>query len=161
VPAYVLDADPIQLRPWSPLPFDGFTLAFAAGAQIFEADPAPFSNTKEIIILNNSSDDPIYAKIRSVHPSFPTTLNTATSTLIPPGTSLTLAIGPEGYRSPLATSTYWASNGAWAYAVTPPPNPTLGASCLNLVLYAPTVTVDFSVNITYVQCPGGGGGITP
>jgi hypothetical protein len=159
LPAYVNGATTIQLRPWSNLPFDGYTLSFSAGSQIFEASPAPYSNTKEVIIYNGSEDDPIYVKVRSVFPNFPATLPAATSTIIPPGSSITLAIGPEGYRSALATAAYWAANGVGPFAV--PPNPVLAISCLNIVFYAPTVTTDFSVNVTYVQSPGGGGGVTP
>lgn len=150
---------PIQLqkiRPISPYPFEGFSLSFAIGDPAKEADPAPYSNTKEILILNTSPADTIIAAIVPVYPTFPNTLTSGT--IIPPGYSVSLAIGPEGYRNALATNAFWQDQ---ARIVLPGPVITPSGSRYNLVIYAPTITIGFDVGITYVQSPGGGGGISP
>lgn len=139
---------PIRQTPLSPLPFESFTLSLAAPLTVTEANPAPYSNTKEIIILNTSTADDLRVKVDVVFPALPASPLT-NAAIIPPGSSLTLAIGPEGYRNPLATSAFWALS---------------SGTRLNLVFEAVTITapaVTLDVNITYVQSPGGGGGVTP
>lgn len=147
----------IKLRPYSQVPVTGFTLTFGA-AGVKEAIPAPYSNTKEIIVLNTSVADSLYIQIASVIDTdasgnstiaIPASLDPAVSTLILPGTALTLAVGPEGYRAPMARSTFWRDNYGGKF------------NSFNLLFYAPTVTLDFDVNVTYVQSPGGGGGLAP
>jgi len=135
---------PIFQTPLSPLPFQSFTLSIPVGT-VVEASPAPFSNTKEILILNTSQNDAIQVKIDTVNPVFPVAPLT-NATVIPAGASVTLAIGPEGYRNPMATAAFWA---AWS------------GSNLNLVFDAPGAAAPIDVNVTYVQSPGGGGGVTP
>ena len=138
----------IAQTPLSPLPFESFTLSLAPALTPTEADPAPYSNTKEIIILNTSTADDLRVKVDTVFPSLPATPLT-NAAIIPAGASLTLSIGPEGYRNPLATAAFWATS---------------AGSRLNLVFEAVTITapaVALDVNITYVQSPGGGGGVTP
>jgi len=143
----------------------------AGGVATPTADP-PYSNTKEILIYNGSEADPIYVGFILVWPTaFPpaapdlaTFLNS--STIVPPGTGLTLSIGPEGYRVPLNTRAQWTSAASvyGFYAGAPVGNEFAAqrvGSGYNFVLYAPTVTIAFDVNVTYVQGPGGGGGQTP
>jgi hypothetical protein len=139
---------PIRQTPLSPLPFESFTLSLAAPLTVTEANPAPYSNTKEIILLNTSTADDVRVKVDVVFPALPATPLT-NAAIIPPGASLTLAIGPEGYRNPLATAAFWALS---------------SGTRLNLVFEAVTITapaVSLDVNVTYVQSPGGGGGVTP
>jgi hypothetical protein len=87
------------------------------------------------------------------------------STIIPPGTGLTLSIGPEGYRAPLNSRAQWtAASLVYGPYVGGTVNEFVGqrvGSGYNFVVYAPTVTIAFDVNVTYVQGPGGGGGQTP
>ena len=138
----------IAQTPLSPLPFESFTLSLAAALTPTEADPAPYSNTKEIIILNTSTADDLRVKVDTVFPALPATPLT-NAAIIPAGSSITLAIGPEGYRNPLATAAFWATS---------------AGSRLNLVFEAVSITQpaqSLDVNITYVQSPGGGGGVTP
>ncbi len=164
-----------------PLPTIGWSYTFnlagiieAGGSATPNADP-PYSNTKEILIYNGSEADPIYVGFILVYPTFPPAAGDLAnfltrSTIVPPGTGLTLSVGPEGYRVPLNTNSQWAQAagvyGAYAGAPTidafinPPPVKRVGSG-YNFVIYAPTVTIAFDVNVTYVQGPGGGGGQTP
>jgi hypothetical protein len=172
-----------------PVPFRGFSYPVSALVNFFEAFPAPYGNTKEILVYNTSSTDPLYVGIIEVFPTAPIgipalgigtrtagdiTQFLSLSTLVPAGAGITLAIGPEGYRVPMATSLEWftttQSYGAYftgsqanANLFNPPPytTPVRVGSGYNLVFYAPTVTIDFDVNVTYVQSQGGAGGITP
>ena len=155
-----------------PLPTRGYSLSFGA-PQIQEANPAPYGNTKEILIYNGSTVDNIYVGFILVRPTFPITGGAlvnfqSNSTVVPAGTAVTLAIGPEGYRTPLNTSLGWTYQELTfgTYVGTPGPTDFLLAnqrvgSGYNFVVYAPAVTIEFDVNVTYVQGPGGGGGIAP
>ena len=162
-----------------PLPTRAWTYTFSSPTIIEAGTTAnsepPFSNTKEILVYNGSTADPIFVGFILVYPTFPPTPGDLgafvnSSTIVPPGTGLTLSVGPEGYRVPLNTSGQWAQAAAvyGAYAGAPtidafinPPPVTRVGSGYNFVLYAPTVTIGFDVNVTYVQGPGGGGGQTP
>lgn len=138
--------------PLSPLPVVAFsTPAFSGAGGAIEFEPAPYSNTKEVVVYNPSADvsimvrvAPVYPAINPTDPAYP--IDVAHCTIIPPGQSFTFSIGPEGYRSPLATAAFWALN---------------SGTYLNFVVNV-TATVDepFSVNVTYIQCPGGGGGVS-
>ena len=127
-----------------PLPFYGATFAYVAGAGYAPTANflQPFENTKEIIILNTSTADTVLVQIDLFSPA-PAALTRAT--MIPPGTSITLAVGPVGYRTTLGESN--------------------AAGYLDWYLYIQpsggNVTVDFNVNITYVQSQGGGGMVSP
>jgi hypothetical protein len=159
-----------------PLPTRGWSYTFAAPEMIeaggtTNADP-PYSNTKEILIYNGSSADPVYVGFilvaaPAVFPPAAPDLVTflGSSTIIPPGTGLTLSIGPEGYRAPLNSRAQWAAASlVYGPYVGGAVNEFVGqrvGSGYNFVVYAPTVTTAFDVNVTYVQGPGGGGGQTP
>lgn len=143
---------PTYPTPLSPLPVVAFsTPAFAGAGGAVEFDPAPYSNTKEVVVYNPSAEVPIMVRVAPVYPAinpadpdYP--IDVAHCTVVPPGQAFTFAIGPEGYRNPLATAAFWANN---------------YGSYLNFVVDV-TTTVDepFSVNVTYIQCPGGGGGVS-
>jgi hypothetical protein len=49
--------------PLSPLPFVGFTVSIPDGVTNVEADPSPFSNTKEIVVLNTSETETVYFRL--------------------------------------------------------------------------------------------------
>jgi len=134
-----------------PFPFYSFSISFAAGASnpvtpvllpspipSQPSLPGPFDNTKEVLILNLSQADNLLVQIDSLDTP-PVSLDRAT--VIPPGYSITLAIGPVGYRQELGKSVlgwtlwYWPAGGV--------------------------ATVGFDANITYVQTQGGGGMVAP
>jgi hypothetical protein len=136
----------------SPLPVVSFsTPAFSGAGGAIEFDPAPYSNTKEVVVNNLSADTPIMVRVAPVYPSidpldpvYP--IDPANCTIIPPGLSFTFAIGPEGYRNPLATAAFWATSyGTYLNFVVDVAEPVVGPA--------------FSVNVTYIQGPGGGGGV--
>lgn len=133
-----------QINNHCPLPWYSVTVPFPVAVGGFPKANfiQPFDNTKEIIILNLSSVDNLLAQVDLLTPA-PTSLTRAT--IIPPGYSITLAIGPAGYRTGMAT-----------------PNSPRTFSW-NLYLWTPSgnVTVDFDANITYVQGQGGGGIVAP
>lgn len=131
------------MTPISPLPFVGFTVTLA-GTVVSELSPAPYSNTKEVI-LSNQGNERIFVQVADVGTGLPVdgALTEANSIVIPALTSLSLCIGPEGERQPLATSAFWA--------VTPGAN-------LNIVLQAETGVPSVKVHVAYVQNRGGGGG---
>ena len=134
--------------PLSPYPFESFTLSLALGT-VAEADPAPYSNTKEVIILNTSAADAVRFKVADVSGGAPFAAVGTDSVYLPAGASITLAIGPEGYRQPLATSAWWAAQ---------------NGSGLNVVFEALTVTApaqSVDLSVTYVQSPGGAGAVAP
>ena len=127
--------------PTSPLPFEGFSETLANSTTVVEASPPPYNNTKEIIVFNPSAGADVYMKIVDLTSGLPAagTVTAATSTLIPPGGSLTLAIGPEGDRQPLGTVAFWAAgNGS-----------NLG------IVFKQTLNVSYAIQITYVQTVGG------
>ena len=136
----------------SPLPVVSFsTPAFSGVGGVIEFDPAPFSNTKEVVVYNSALVTPIMVRIAPVYPAINPLdpdylIDPAHCTIIPAGQAFTFAIGPEGYRNPLATSTFWATS---------------YGTYLNFVVdvAAPVQGPAFTVNVTYIQCPGGGGGV--
>lgn len=144
---------PSVLTQLSPLPFTSYQLTFVAAGVVVEAGGAlggfaPFSNTKEIIILNLSAADAIRVAVAQVLPALPAS-PLPNSAIIPAGASLTLAVGPEGYRNPMESSAWWALH---------------NGSRLNLCFEAVSITqpaVSLPISVTYVQSPGGGGGVTP
>ena len=111
----------------SALPSVGFTQT--ATTTTAEVTTAPFANTKEVIISNLSTADRLL-----VGWGDPDTANltTATATIIPVSSALTLNIGMEGDRQPMFVGG--------------------GATDLNLLLEAETNTCE--VNITYVNFRG-------
>lgn len=113
----------------SPLPSNGFTVSVAAGAPT-EANPAPFQNTKEIIILNLDDTDTLLVQFGD-----PTTavMTTANCTQVPPSTAISLCVGAEGDRVPLFVGG--------------------GATDLNLLFQA-AAGGPIDVNVTYVNCRG-------
>ena len=134
--------------PTSPLPFVGFTIT-VGGNSVVELDPAPFSNTKEVIISNLSSADTVLTQVAVVYPALPliAAVTAANSTQIPASSAVTLCIGSEGQRNPLGTLVYWNTA------------PAGFGSLLNIVLGNGTQN-SIDVNITYVQNVGGGGQIS-
>lgn len=112
----------------SPLPTVGFTQTVAAGAIAEPTTPA-FSNTKEVIIVN--LDDTNRLLVAFGDPSGGA-LATATSTVLLPFAAVTLAIWPEGDRSPLETGG--------------------GVAKINLLLQGETDPIE--TNITYVNSRG-------
>jgi hypothetical protein len=133
-----------MLTPLSPLPFLGFTVTLV-GIAVSEADPAPFSNTKEIVFLNLSPTDTVLIQIVDVSAGLPLpgSMTEANSVVLPPGAARTMCIGPEGERQPLATQAFWVASP--------------GAN-LNVVFRALAGVPDVDLNITYIQSRGGGGG---
>ena len=134
--------------PTSPLPFVGFTITVAAGT-VAELNPAPFSNTKEVIINNLSATEVILTQVAIVYPAPPGPLlvTPANSTQIPATSALSLCIGSEGNRNPLGTGLYWNTA------------PAGFGSLLNIILANPSGD-SIDVNVTYVQNVGGGGQIS-
>jgi hypothetical protein len=139
--------------PLSPLPVVAFsTTSFSGVGGAVEFDPAPYSNTKEVVVFNPSLATsiivriaPVYPAIVPADPNYP--IDADHCTVIPPGGSFTFAIGPEGYRNPLATAAFWALN---------------TGTYLNFVVDVAAAVVGpaFAVNVSYIQCPGGGGGVS-
>ncbi len=129
--------------PLSPLPFEGFTLTVGAGA-IVELNPAPYSNTKEVIISNLSPTGVILTQVAVVYPALPGVVTAANSTQVPASAAVSLCIGSEGCRNPLGTQAYWNTA------------PAGFGSLLNIVLANPG-GVDIDVNVTYIQNAGAGG----
>ena len=125
-----------------PLPFYGATFSYVAGAGYAPTRSfiQPFDNTKEIIILNTSSADTLLVQIDEA--AAPASLTRAT--MVPAGQSITLSIGPVGYRTAFGGAVFGAQY--WALYIQPSGG---------------NVTIDFDVNITYVQGQGGGGMIAP
>jgi hypothetical protein len=126
----------------------GFTITVAAGT-VAELDPAPFSNTKEVIINNLSATDTVLTQVAVVYPAVPAVgaVTIANSTQIPSSSAISLCIGSEGNRNPLGTGNYW--NIA----------PAGFGSLLNIIL-ANLSGNPIDVNVTYVQNVGGGGQIS-
>ena len=135
---------PAIATPLSPLPFEGQIVSLPDAVTVVEASPAPYSNTNEVLILNTSASDAILVQVAVVSGGLPGTIGTD-STIVPAGSEVTLTIGTEGDRNPLATSAFWAAN---------------TGSGLNIVFQAATATgtMPLLVNVTYVQKRGGAGG---
>ena len=134
--------------PLSPLPFQGFSITLAAGV-VAEADPAPFSNTKEVIINNLSTTDTVLVQIARVNlPGLPAagTITAANSTVIPSSSAIVLCIGVEGERAQLATDAFWL-------AIDPA---STSFADLNIVFLS---AGSDDINITYIQSAGGGGSV--
>lgn len=134
----------MQATPLSPLPVLGFSLSLSSQA-VVEADPAPFSNTKEVVILN-LGEDAVLLRVVDVSSGLPDAgaLTPMNSTILPGGGAVTLAMGPEGSRHPLGTHAYWVSQDG-------------AGSGLNLV-FRSEGGAESLINVTYIQCLGGGGG---
>lgn len=130
----------------SPLPSDGFSLTLPDSSTLVEADPAPYSNTKEIVVLNTNADGRVFLKwvILDSGGALPAagSVTATNSTIIPASGSISLCIGTEGYRNPAGTVAWWAAN---------------AGSKLVLVFKSETET-DVVINVTYVQGPGGSNG---
>jgi len=131
----------------SPLPFEGFTITVGAGL-VSQLDPAPYSNTKEVIISNLSATDVLLVQVALVYPAAPApgAVTPANSTQIPANASLSLCIGSEGNRNPLGTTAYWNTVPAGM------------GSLLNIVCGNGSNNA-IDVNVTYIQCIGGGGAV--
>lgn len=135
------------MTPASPLPFVGFTLTLPDALTVVEANPQPFNNTKEVVILNTSTTDRVFVKIvclEGTPPVLPAavTVDLLTSTLLPVGQSFSFCIGPEGIRNAFGTVAFWTAN---------------PGSRLAIVLKAES-GLNIEVNITYLQTVGGVGG---
>jgi hypothetical protein len=132
-----------MITPTSPLPFLGFTLTLNANA-VTEFSPQPFNNTKELIVFNSSATDTVYVAVVDITAGFPAAgaLSGANASVVLPRTALTLNIGSEGERQPLATQAFWGADP--------------GAN-LVLVAQAAAGAPAVAVYTTYVQCRGGGG----
>lgn len=133
-----------MVTPLQPKPFIGFTMTLAAPDTMYEATIAPYNNTQEVIVYNASAS-PIYIGIDNVDTPI---LTPASMTLVPSLASISLYIGSEGDRVPLATEAWWVANyGAGG-----------GGTRYNLFLTFDAAVVDLDVNITYVQGVGGRAG---
>ena len=132
--------------PLMELPSVGFTVAFADAVTTVEATIAPYSNTAEVVFFNFSADDRVFVRFVDLAnpPTLPlgATFTTANSIVIPTGVGLTLSIGPEGYRNPIATVAQWIAGGS--------------GSNIGLAFRAETFTAAFELGLTYVQTKGGG-----
>lgn len=137
-----------NLTPLSPLPIVGFTLTLPDAVTVVDADPGPYSNTKEILLLNGSASR-IFVQMRVLE-GIPLvlpaagTITAANSTIIPANGSLSLCIGPEGCRNQIASLAFWLE-----------PNP---GSRIALVFLAES-GVNLELNVTYIQNAGGGGSV--
>lgn len=136
-----------NLTPLSPLPFEGFSLSVPS-ASLVELSPAPYSNTKEILIFNQDASVRIFVKVVEVSGA-PLALPAAgsitadNSTVVPALGSVHLGIGPEGDRQPIGTLAFWDTNS--------------GAGSRLVVVAKAESGAGVDVNVTYVQCAGGGG----
>jgi hypothetical protein len=133
------------MTPLSPLPFLGYTLTLPDAVTVVELDPQPFSNTREVLLLNLSSTDRIFVQVVNLASGLPVAGDVilTNSTVIPSSGAVHLCIGVEGSRMPLGTVAFWAAN---------------PGSKLGIVLRAETGAAPFQVNVTLVQSVGGGDG---
>lgn len=129
----------------SPLPTRAFSITLVNNATVYELDPAPFGNTKEILILNTDTTNAVYVQCADVTAGLPAAgaVLITNSTVIPAGMAVSFNIGPEGDRNALNTVAYWA-------AATGP-----GSNLQYVVRSAGGANI--VVNITYINCTGGGG----
>lgn len=137
-----------DVSPLSPVPFIGFTITLPDDVTIVEPDPAPYNNTKEIVILNLSETDAAFVRILDVGeppviPADPTLVQASNSTQIPAGASFSLCIGTESQRHAIRSTAGWASGGPGSQFV--------------LAFRAATGT-NVDLNITYIQSIGGASG---
>lgn len=126
----------------SPLPFTAQTITLPDATTVVEADPAPWANTKEVIILNRSADDAAFVQVVDVSGGLPAAgaVTAANSTPIEAGGSVTLAIGGEGNRKVMNTLADWAGETGSGY---------------NLVFKAEGVVGGaFNLSVTYVNYRG-------
>lgn len=120
--------------PVSPLPAVSYSAVLGTGANT-EPSTQPFDNTKEILVLNLDSTDTALIAFQTGTGA----LTTANSLRLPPGTAVTLAIGPQGERNPLRTTASPAPYGS-------------GANAMKFLLRAASGTPE--VCVTYVQARG-------
>lgn len=136
-----------NVSPLSPLPLVGFTLTLPDNGTVVEADPAPFNNTKELVVLNLDGDNRVFMQIVDVGepPALPAAVdvNLGNSTVIPAGASFSVCLGSEGSRHAISTVAGWTANGPGSQFI--------------LVFKAESGN-DVNVNITYVQSIGGASG---
>lgn len=127
----------------SPKPFDSFSLTLASNATVYELDPAPYSNTQSVIFFNPSTTQTIYVQVATTAGGVPlaAAVTAANSVWVPPGASVTLAIGSEGLRNQLNTAAYWAG--------------APGAGLNIVVKLGSGASLD--INVTYMNNLGGGG----
>jgi hypothetical protein len=83
----------------SPYPSDGFSMLAAAGPGPTEVIIQPFTNSKEVVILNLEDVGGTDLLVQWGDPAT-ATLTTANSTIVKPCTAITLAVGSEGDRNP-------------------------------------------------------------
>ena len=138
-----------NITPLCPLPFKGFTISLPDADTVVEADPAPYNNTKEIVVLNLGAAA-ILMRILDLGtpPTLPVgavdsanAIAYANSTVIPAGASFSLCIGTEGNRNAISTAAGWAANGPGSQFV--------------LAFRLAEAGDAVRVNITYVQAVGG------
>lgn len=128
------------LSPISPLPAVGQQVALAGGAgNAVEVPIQPFSNTKEIVILNLDAGaaNIVYAQFVDITGGAPAALAVATAIQIPANSAITLAVGAEGNRHQMGTAAWWAANPG-----------------SNIVLYLDCAAGTPNVNVTYVNNRG-------
>lgn len=128
------------------VPFTGFDLSLPA-ATVVEADPQPYSNTREIMAYNADADFGVYMQCVILDAGgalpLPGAVTAANSVYIAPGVGVTLCIDTEGGRNAFGTVAFWG-----AYD---------GGSRMVLVFKAAN-PAGGSVSITYVQSTGGSSG---
>ena len=132
-----------DITPLGNLPFESFSLTLADATTVVEADPAPYNNTKELLVLNTSATDRVFMQIVSAGetPALPDTgdVTAANSVIIPVNGAVALCIGVEGRRQAIGTIAHWTAN---------------QGSNLLLVFQTESGT-NVVVNVTYVQDIGG------
>lgn len=142
-----------NISPLCPYPFVAFTLETIADDVLIEANPAPYNNTKEILVLNQGLGT-VYMKILDlgepatlpVDPGVVQALVTGlNSTIIPTGASVSLCLGTESQRQAIRTAADWTANGP-------------GSQLVLVFRLADAGVGPMSVNVTYVQSIGGASG---
>lgn len=136
-----------MITPLSPLPFLGFTLILPDNVTVVEANPQPFNNTKEILLLNLSTTDRVFVQVVDLALSggiLPAagTITFLNSAIVPAGGSLGICFGTEGERNAMATVAFWAVN----------PGSKL------CIVFKSEAGVGVQINVTYVQNVGGSDG---
>jgi hypothetical protein len=131
----------MSTSPTSALPFVAQTFSLIADT-VTEVPIAPYSNTKEIVILNLSEADPVYVRIVALTEqpaTLPASLTATTSLVVPASGSVTLCVGAEGERNAIRTLANW--------------NAQVGGSCFVLAFFSPGDAGE--VNVTYINTVGG------
>lgn len=130
----------------SPYPFTGFTITLPDNLTVVEADPQPYSNTKDLIVYNTDTTNRVFMTTWPVGTAgvLPPagSITELNSQVIPAGGSQSLCIGMEGQRVAYGTVASWAAEPGQNYTL----------------VFKAEAGVNVKVNITYVQGIGGSSG---